>query len=675
MTQKLLLGGKIFFLAAVMTAMTMPGKAQTHSPSIQHELDPVAVQQALKGFNEDSIRTSLRSKRVEDWEQDLYINHLKKEYINKKLGITRTSDGEEHNAANVNGGGTFTPQTACTNVDFETGDFTGWTGYIGDNTVSSYGPLQAIQTGFFSTTNDAAISDCNARHTIMTSAAGNDGCGGFPIVPPGYGSYVLRLGTNCANYQGEIFEQTFQVSASSTNFTYRFAVVLNDGGHLPGEQPYFMIEMRDSVGNIISPCTQYYVEAGGSIPGFQTSSACFGSSYKDWTTVGFDLLPYVNTNVTIRFTVAGCIYGGHYGYAYVDAACSNLADAVDVHFCPGNTTVMLTAPPGYGAYQWIDPSGNPIPGGTNDTIIITNPQPNSQYSVDMHQIADTSCVTTLYVNLAYTVLQTLTSNTNASCYGVADGSGTTSCANCVTPNTYAWNSAPQQNTPTALNLGAGTYIVTITDSLGCTAQDTITITQPPRQDTSNISYHFCPGDISTTLTAVPGEQNYIWISNGDTLQAGPNNQLVITGTQMGQIYHCTIWSPPACPVYDSIIITLVPPDPLFKPDSTVNVFTPNGDGINDFFYPYFDSRHQLPQTASSISDYFNDYYIATFEMTVYNRWGQKIYTTGDYAAGWDGTYNGRKAQEGVYYYVTKYKTRCEEDGAPIVNSGFVHLKW
>lgn len=68
-----------------------------------------------------------------------------------------------------------------------------------------------------------------------------------------------------------------------------------------------------------------------------------------------------------------------------------------------------------------------------------------------------------------------------------------------------------------------------------------------------------------------------------------------------------------------------------------NVFTPNGDGVNDEFRPLFQS-------------------IKGFSIVIYNRWGKKVYESSDLGKGWDGKIGGREAAEGVYYYV------CEAEG-------------
>lgn len=57
-----------------------------------------------------------------------------------------------------------------------------------------------------------------------------------------------------------------------------------------------------------------------------------------------------------------------------------------------------------------------------------------------------------------------------------------------------------------------------------------------------------------------------------------------------------------------------------------NVFTPNGDGVNDVF---FDG---MPET----------------ELIIINRWGQELYKG---MGGWDGTYNGKEMSAGTYFYM------------------------
>ena len=66
-----------------------------------------------------------------------------------------------------------------------------------------------------------------------------------------------------------------------------------------------------------------------------------------------------------------------------------------------------------------------------------------------------------------------------------------------------------------------------------------------------------------------------------------------------------------------------------------NVFTPNGDGVND----YFD---------------FGEYGMESINVYLYNRWGELVFNWNTVDAHWDGTgLDGEDLPEGVYYYVLK----------------------
>jgi hypothetical protein len=201
-----------------------------------------------------------------------------------------------------------------TNPGFETGDFTGWNGAIGDNNLSSQGPLQNIQTGIFSSVPNDALSNSNARHTIISSAFGNDPTGGFPTVPAGSGNYTVRLGGTTPNYQGEILEQTWTVDQGQPYILVSYAAVLHNGGHTAAWSPYFKYELLDVNNQPVA--TQYLT---WSSPGFLQSSLDTTVHFLPWATDSIDLTAYAGTTMTLRYTVAGCTQSGHFGYCYVDA--------------------------------------------------------------------------------------------------------------------------------------------------------------------------------------------------------------------------------------------------------------------------------------------------------------------------------------------------------------------
>ena len=228
------------------------------------------------------------------------------------------------------------PMAACTNVDFEQGNLTGWTASTG------YNPLYN------------AIGCCPTAGgaQAITTGGGIDPYGLFPVVCPG-GNNSLQLGDALVGGIADRIEQTFLVTNSNSNYSYKYAVVLEDPGHTAAQQPAFMIEMVDSTGNQI-PCTYYDVTAGQGIPGFQTSSVQTDVIFKPWTTVAVNLTAYIGQNVTIRFTTYDCALGGHFGYAYIDGSCQSFQITQNNTLC-SNSTTQICAPSGFAAYSWAGP--------------------------------------------------------------------------------------------------------------------------------------------------------------------------------------------------------------------------------------------------------------------------------------------------------------------------------
>src|SRR5690606_16670431 len=62
-------------------------------------------------------------------------------------------------------------------------------------------------------------------------------------------------------------------------------------------------------------------------------------------------------------------------------------------------------------------------------------------------------------------------------------------------------------------------------------------------------------------------------------------------------------------------------------------FSPNGDGLNDYFRPHVTGGYLK---------------IHTFQ--IFDRWGKMIWEWEDSHSGWDGTYNGEPCEVGTYFY-------------------------
>lgn len=89
------------------------------------------------------------------------------------------------------------------------------------------------------------------------------------------------------------------------------------------------------------------------------------------------------------------------------------------------------------------------------------------------------------------------------------------------------------------------------------------------------------------------------------------------------------------------------PATLFVP----NAFTPNGDGLNDFF--------------TSFGEFEQD-----FELQIYDRWGKLIFQSFAQNPGWDGTFKGQPVSEGVYVYRLRVKGY---DGVELRRDGSITL--
>ena len=153
----------------------------------------------------------------------------------------------------------------------------------------------------------------------------------------------------------------------------------------------------------------------------------------------------------------------------------------------------------------------------------------------------------------------------------------------------------------------------------------------------------CPGSEPLVIVERANENNRIARFVWNTGQTGP--RLIVTAPG---IYYVTV-NIQGCTTTDSIRV---------KNDCYMdipNAFTPNGDGLNDYFFP----RQQLSSG------------LVTFSMQIYNRWGQEIFaTTNIDGRGWDGKFNGVDQPEGVFVYIIEGTFR---DGQKESHKGNVTL--
>lgn len=126
-----------------------------------------------------------------------------------------------------------------------------------------------------------------------------------------------------------------------------------------------------------------------------------------------------------------------------------------------------------------------------------------------------------------------------------------------------------------------------------------------------------------------GNGNYQWSpSTGLSNNAIANPDVVLNDDQA---YVLTITTPEGCVAKDSVTITVFKGAAIYVPSG----FTPNGDGLNEYFKPRYVGIKSL--------QYF----------TVFNRWGQQVFHTTDTGKSWDGTMLNKMQAAGTYIWMVQ----------------------
>lgn len=296
-----------------------------------------------------------------------------------------------------------------------------------------------------------------------------------------------------------------------------------------------------------------------------------------------------------------------------DVSCNGGTDGTGEVAGSGGTTPYSYAWTGLGINT---PDANNLSAGTYDIMI-----------TDLN-----GCDTSAQVVVSEpTELILNTSATTQTTCGSSEGSATVNPIGGVSPFIYQWdNGTGSQTTSTANSLGTGTYEVIVTDGNGCNDTTTVTIT-----DTLDISASFTstpmegviPLDVNFLNTTTGNPVTYDWdYGNGETQTTNglsTNTTYIDSGVYVVTL---TAYNAGGCSSVYSLNILVKKESFLILP----NVFSPNGDGINDIWHV----------THEAIIEY---------ECTIFNRWGKKTYTSTDVSGGWDGDNNNT----GTYYYVIK----------------------
>lgn len=201
----------------------------------------------------------------------------------------------------------------------------------------------------------------------------------------------------------------------------------------------------------------------------------------------------------------------------------------------------------------------------------------------------------------------------------------------VPPYVYQWQNNLSADT-IAFNYCSGQYSVTVTDANHCSAISNFSIDPASALSaiaTANPALAVAPAEIQFLYTGV-GATSFLW-QFGD----GSSSSLVnpIHNYEIPGIYTVVLivtnGPPNFCTDSTVIQVEIIPPSKVTIP----NVFTPNGDGANDFFYALSEG-------------------IDFESMKIYNRWGRVVFSSETVSEFWNGRDNNQnELADGVYYYI------------------------
>jgi gliding motility-associated-like protein len=280
----------------------------------------------------------------------------------------------------------------------------------------------------------------------------------------------------------------------------------------------------------------------------------------------------------------------------------------DTSLCEGESLTISLGQANY-SYLWSD---NSVGTGLNIT------------STGTYWVAGTNMCSTAVdsIDVSYNPLPEINlGNDTALCLGE------TLTLDAFWPNsTYQWQ---DNSTNSAFNVAQqGSYWVYLNLN-GCTYSDTVLVTYngAPTVELGNDTV-LCFGE-KLLLNATYQNATYLWQDNSTS----STFEVKRPGIYSVQVSECGTTTDFISVEYEHCDCYLYVP----------NTFTPNSDGVNDLFNPQFNCD------------------FTSYDLKVFNRWGQELFFTNDEASGWDGSVKGKQAPIGVYAFQLIFQFEEKEE--------------
>ncbi len=191
-------------------------------------------------------------------------------------------------------------------------------------------------------------------------------------------------------------------------------------------------------------------------------------------------------------------------------------------------------------------------------------------------------------------------------------------------SSYNWNSPLNTASRTITVSEAGTYTVTISDSNGCAADKTFTVTDSGKAVIDRVDINDFQGDENTVSVKASGSGDYLYSLDGQNYTVDPFFTDVVSGA-----YTVYVNDKNGCGITTK---------PIFVMDYP-KFFTPNNDGTNDIW--------QIP---------FLRLFPAA-EVVIFDRYGKVVYGFGGSGTGWDGRYNSIPLPSTDYWFTISFPDR------------------
>jgi gliding motility-associated-like protein len=316
----------------------------------------------------------------------------------------------------------------------------------------------------------------------------------------------------------------------------------------------------------------------------------------------------------------------------------------DVFGCAGRDSALLTVSVGLPVSITAD-SLVKLCAGTSVTLV-SNLTNSSMYNFNWTPSGETSSSIAVTSSPNVTTEYILTVDDGTSCQGkdtvyIADevavsvnlGADTTLCEGTTLTidaglgyDSYLWSTGESSQTIEVSS--GGVNWVKVSKSPSCPGMDTVFVsyTSSPVSTLDHqvefIEYCFEKEAAAVLIAGNTSANQYLWSPTGST-----SNQITVDSAG---IYSVTITSD-NCSILDSVEITTFCHPALYVPSG----FTPDGDGRND----HFEVRGN----------------VEAYEMNIFNRWGELVFSSSDINTSWNGMYQKHMAQVEVYVYQIHYQ--------------------